>query len=516
VKNWKVSARMHALEAACVVVMLVLAAANWFSMSRLSDAQDVSRVKAVAAGEMKHVAGLGAELYRVVADTYINRKFEESAKKWQELNKDIDTALDGAAKAVSTEEDRRGVQAGRDVMAAIRKLYTEQYLPMTQKNASNEEISVVDDQVDKLIDQYDAAFTKVAADMDAMSNQADEDFNVLVGQTRWVNSLSVLLGGAVLVALGMTVSRSITQQLGMEPSDAIAMAHRIAQGDLTAADATRHAPPNSVAAALAEMLGTLESVVTQVRAGAESVASASAQISQGNMDLSSRTEQQASALQQTAATMDQLGTAVRHNAENATQANQLARGASGVATQGGDVVKQVVETMSGIADSSKRIADIISVIDGIAFQTNILALNAAVEAARAGEQGRGFAVVAGEVRNLAGRSADAAREIKGLITASVERVEAGNALVNQAGATMTEIVGSIQRVADIVAEITAASEEQSQGVQQVGQAVSQMDNNTQQNAALVEQSAAAAQSLKLQADGLVGVVAMFRLGQPGG
>nr|MBP6677088.1 hypothetical protein [Vitreoscilla sp.] len=470
--------------------------------------------KAQAAGEMKHVAGLGAQLYRVVADTYINRQFDDAAKKWQAVTADIDKSLDFAAKTVSTDDARRGVQAGRDTMTALRKLYTEQFLPLAKQGAKNEEIAGLDDQIDKLIDAYDDAFSKVAADLDVAANLANQEFDAMVVQTRWINSLSVLVGGLLLAGLGLAVSRSITQQLGLEPTEASAMARRIAQGDLSPSPHARTARPDSVAAALAEMLGTLEGVVTQVRAGAESVASASAQISQGNMDLSSRTEQQASALQQTAATMDQLGTAVRHNADNATQANQLARGASGVASQGGEVVKQVVQTMSGIADSSKRIADIISVIDGIAFQTNILALNAAVEAARAGEQGRGFAVVAGEVRNLAGRSADAAREIKGLITASVERVQAGSVLVNQAGATMTEIVGSIQRVADIVAEITAASEEQSQGVQQVGQAVTQMDNNTQQNAALVEQSAAAAQSLKQQADGLVGVVAMFKLRQP--
>jgi methyl-accepting chemotaxis protein len=245
------------------------------------------------------------------------------------------------------------------------------------------------------------------------------------------------------------------------------------------------------------------------------VATASAQIAQGNQDLSSRTEEQASALQQTAATMEQLGTTVRSNADSAKQANQLALGASAVAAQGGDVVGKVVTTMQGINDSSRKIGDIIGVIDGIAFQTNILALNAAVEAARAGEQGRGFAVVASEVRSLAQRSAEAAKEIKALIGRSVEQVEQGTALVDQAGKTMGEIVGSIQRVSDIVAEITAASAEQSDGVQQVGDAVSQMDQATQQNAALVEESAAAAESLKGQAQQLVQAVAVFKLSHEG-
>ncbi|MBH9577098.1 methyl-accepting chemotaxis protein [Inhella proteolytica] len=264
-------------------------------------------------------------------------------------------------------------------------------------------------------------------------------------------------------------------------------------------------------AALADMQATLGGTVSTVRGNAESVATASAQIAQGNADLSQRTEEQASALQQTAATLDELGATVRHNAENAREANQLAHTASAVAQQGGAVVGRVVDTMQGIQASSRKIADIIGVIDGIAFQTNILALNAAVEAARAGEQGRGFAVVAGEVRSLAQRSAEAAREIKALIGASVERVEQGSSLVDQAGQTMSEIVQSIQRVSAIVAEISTASAEQASGIGQVSLAVNQMDQVTQQNAALVEESAAAAESLRNQAGQLVQAVAVFRL-----
>jgi methyl-accepting chemotaxis protein len=264
-------------------------------------------------------------------------------------------------------------------------------------------------------------------------------------------------------------------------------------------------------ARLAEMQRSLAASVSQVRQGAESVATASAQIANGNQDLSGRTEQQASALQQTAATMEELGTTVRHNADNARQANQLAQGASSVALQGGQVVGQVVDTMRGINDSSKRISDIIAVIDSIAFQTNILALNAAVEAARAGEQGRGFAVVASEVRSLAQRSAEAAREIKTLIGTSVQRVEAGTQLVDRAGKTMEEIVAAIRRVSDVVSEISAASGEQSNGIGEVSEAVSSMDQATQQNAALVEQSAAAAESLRQQAQQLLQAVAVFRV-----
>jgi len=245
------------------------------------------------------------------------------------------------------------------------------------------------------------------------------------------------------------------------------------------------------------------------------VATASAQIAQGNNDLSSRTEQQASALEETASSMEQLSATVKQNAANANQANQLAMSASQVATSGGELMKKVVDTMKGIDTASNKIADIISVIDGIAFQTNILALNAAVEAARAGEQGRGFAVVAGEVRSLAQRSAEAAKEIKGLIGRSVEQVEQGTVLVDQAGRTMDDIVGSIRRVTDIVGEITSASAEQSSGFQQVGDAVGLMDRATQQNAALVEESAAAAESLKGQARQLVEAVAVFRLSHDG-
>ena len=260
-----------------------------------------------------------------------------------------------------------------------------------------------------------------------------------------------------------------------------------------------------------QFVAKIHGVLAQVRNSADGVALASAEIAQGNHDLSARTEHQASALEETAASMEELNSTVQQNADSARQANQLAVNASVVATQGGEVVGQVVETMKGINDASREIGEIISVIDGIAFQTNIPALNAAVEAARAGEQGRGFAVVASEVRSLAGRSAEAAKEIKMLINTSVERVEQGTALVDKAGVTMAEVVSSIRRVADIVGEISAASGEQQAGVAQVSEAVSSMDQTTQQNAALVEQMAAAASGLKSQADELVGVVGVFKL-----
>ncbi|MBV5299172.1 MAG: cache domain-containing protein [Rhodoferax sp.] len=322
-----------------------------------------------------------------------------------------------------------------------------------------------------------------------------------------------VLGVALIVGLiGFVISRAIVRGI----KTAVNVTDAMAAGDLTVN--IKAEGDDEIAAllrAMASMQASLATVVAQVRHGSEGVSSASAEIAQGNNDLSSRTESQASALQQTSASMEQLNATVTQNADSARQANVLAASASTIAVQGGEVVAQVVDTMKGINAASHQIADIIQVIDGIAFQTNILALNAAVEAARAGEQGRGFAVVASEVRALAGRSADAAKEIKSLINASVARVEQGSALVDQAGSTMIEVVRSIRRVTDLMGEISAASSEQSLGVSQVGEAVSQMDQVTQQNAALVEQMAAAAGSLKSQAQDLVQVVAVFKLDDHG-
>ena len=308
--------------------------------------------------------------------------------------------------------------------------------------------------------------------------------------------------------LGTLILRGITRPL----IQATRIAEAVSQGDLSHT-ITWHGRDEiaSLLQALSDMQAGLSAVVSNVRKGSEGVASASSEIAQGNHDLSARTESQASALEQTAASMEQLSAAVKQNADSAMQVNQLAKNASTVAIKGGEVVAQVVNTMKDINDSSRKISDIISVIDGIAFQTNILALNAAVEAARAGEQGRGFAVVASEVRSLAGRSANAAKEIKSLINASVERVEQGTALVDQAGTTMNEVVSSIRRVTDIVGEISLASNEQASGVAQVGEAVIQMDQVTQQNAALVEQMAAAASSLRSQSQDLVQAVAVFKI-----
>jgi len=356
-----------------------------------------------------------------------------------------------------------------------------------------------------------ALVERLRPDMAIVQDNTDR-FSLLVGEASGFIKVLVfsinLLGGLVLLASFWVIRKAVLGPL----DEALLLAGRIAQGDLTGQVVTRsNDEVGRLMAALANMNDNLAKVVGQVHNGTATIATASSQIARGNQDLSSRTEDQASSLEETAASMEEMTSTVKQNADNARQANQLAMTASNVAVKGGSVVSQVVSTMDSINASSRKIVDIIGVIDGIAFQTNILALNAAVEAARAGEQGRGFAVVAAEVRNLAQRSAAAAKEIKVLIGDSVDKVEEGSKQVAEAGKTMDEIVDSVKHVTDIMAEITAASQEQTSGIEQINQAIAQMDQVTQQNAALVEEAAAAADSLQEQATNLAEVVSVFKL-----
>ncbi len=348
----------------------------------------------------------------------------------------------------------------------------------------------------------------IAYETNLNANAATDAADAYASATTLMLTLSAI---ALAIGIGsaMMITRSLLAQLGGEPNDAAAIATRIADGDLTVDVPVKAGDQSSMMYAMRHMRDRLAAIVTEVRSGTDTIATASGQISAGNADLSSRTEEQAGSLEETASSMEELTSTVRQNADNAQQASAMAASASSVAAKGGQVVAQVVDTMGAINESARKIVDIISVIDGIAFQTNILALNAAVEAARAGEQGRGFAVVAGEVRNLAHRAGAAAKEIKTLIDDSVEKVGLGSQLVGQAGATMEEIVGSVQRVTDIMSEISAASREQSSGIDQVNQAITQMDQVTQQNAALVEEASAASESMQEQAARLAELVGTF-------
>ncbi|CAB5688571.1 methyl-accepting chemotaxis protein [Comamonas aquatica] len=410
-------------------------------------------------------------------------------------------------KALDPESQKRAQNVGE-----VRKVWLSTRNDINQMKLSADSQTVQNFVQQKFIPTTTAYIQATQELVDGEAQQvatAETEVKAMFAQLYTLGAILMVLTVAIATFISWRLSRGIAA--GVEQARAVAQ--RIGAGDLSQ-DVQIHSGDEigQLLTALRDMQSNLAQVVRSVRHGSDNVATASSEIAQGNQDLSARTESQASALEETSASMEELGSTVKQNADNARQANQLAQNASNVAVQGGQVVAQVVDTMKGISESSAKIADIISVIDGIAFQTNILALNAAVEAARAGEQGRGFAVVAAEVRSLAGRSAEAAKEIKALITASVQRVDQGTSLVDQAGATMNEVVQSIRRVTDIMGEISAASSEQSAGVAQVGEAVTQMDQATQQNAALVEEMSAAATSLHGQAQELVQAVAVFKLG----
>jgi methyl-accepting chemotaxis protein len=507
------------LGLAFAILVLLTVAVGGFGLRQLSSvnarAQEIAddRLPSVKAlGELQAVAG---RLRRQEADHVLSVSGEEMSKVEKEMRQSQAAFVDkqqAYERQISSTEERSGYEAFKQ----RRDAWLAQHDKLMELSSSEDGLR---DEVKSFYrGPSRSAFLAMVAELDKLVefNDRAAEASAAAAHAAFETALlwtCVLMATAVALAsaLGFGIVRNVIRQLGGEPADASALAQRVAAGDLSVPIALRAGDQSSLLAALKRMQDSLTTLVAGVRSNAEQVAAAAAQISQGNSDLSGRTEEQASALEQTAASMEQLAATVKKNADNAVQGNHLALTASQVVTQGGEVVSQVVETMKDINASSRKIAEIIGVIDDIAFQTNILALNAAVEAARAGEQGRGFAVVAGEVRSLAQRCAAAAREIKGLIQTSVERVEQGTELVDRAGATMSEVVLSIRRVTSLMGEISTASAEQSAGVAQVGEAVSEMDRATQQNAALVEESAAAAQSLELQAQQLVNTVAVFKL-----
>jgi methyl-accepting chemotaxis protein-1 (serine sensor receptor) len=508
-----ISTRLSILIGTMAVLLLMIGSIGLYGMGKTDNSLESVYVNnTIPIQQLGDIQYLMLRNRLVIANAEIEKSPERTAKSISEVESNLATITKEwnsyLRSDMTTEEavmiknfdeaNTRYVQGGlQPALTALRASDYEQTLKVI---------------VEKIRPDFDTARDKLTPLIKLQVDAAKIEYETADASFKTIRIFAIsaiLLGLLFAASFGLSILRSITVPLRR----AADVTEAIAQGDLTQSVDTSGTNEISVLmTAVNHMQTSLAGVVSHVRQGSESVATASAEIAQGNQDLSNRTESQASALEQTAASMEELSSTVKQNADNARQANQLAMSASTVAVQGGEVVAQVVDTMKGINEASRKISDIISVIDGIAFQTNILALNAAVEAARAGEQGRGFAVVASEVRSLAGRSAEAAKEIKTLINASVERVEQGTTLVDQAGTTMQEVVSSIRRVTDIMGEISAASNEQSQGVSQVGDAVTQMDQVTQQNAALVEEMAAAASSLRSQAQELVQTVAVFKLG----
>jgi methyl-accepting chemotaxis protein len=507
----KIATKLFVSFGAVLVLTLVLGISNMWSMDRVNQASTdladnwMPSVRAVMdlrtdVGEVRRweLAHLLNEDPAAMAD-YEQRLDKALALLKQHRDNYEKLISSPEEKAIATEFDK-GLAAflsDHGKMIEMSRAGKKTEARTLSSNSSAQALTIITDNVNKLV--------KLNVDG---GDVASEAASATYQNARITSIVLLVLNIGIGMVLAMWVARIVATPL----QEAVSLARDVADGDLTRSiDVKSACETGQLMQALKDMTGNLQSLVSQVRNGTDTIATASSEIASGNQDLSSRTEEQASSLEETASSMEELTSTVKQNADNARQANQLAQSASGIAMKGGDVVGQVVGTMASINESSRKIVDIISVIDGIAFQTNILALNAAVEAARAGEQGRGFAVVASEVRNLAHRSAAAAKDIKLLISDSVDKVEAGSVLVNQAGETMNEIVTSITRVTDIMSEITSASVEQSAGIEQVNTAIVQMDQVTQQNAALVEQAAAAAESMQEQAAKLSEVVSVFKL-----
>jgi methyl-accepting chemotaxis protein len=513
-KQMKVGTRLGLGFGLVLLLLLAIAALGVYNMSAIHDKLDrvvnQNAVKTELVGRMSEAVHIVARVSRSVVlldnDAAINNEMTKvtAARAMYNESRDKLAAMPATAQGIAI----------RDRVAVLQntsRTFNDQVFAAALAHDDATATGILMQQAGPVTQQWQDAMAEYAA-LQRATNAADADAAAMA-YARARNTMLLLsaLAIAIGVVASLLIARNLLRQLGGEPDYAADIAGRIAAGDLTVAVDTRHDDQHSMLHAMKMMRDALAAIVTEVRTGTQTIATASTQIAIGNQDLSARTEEQASALEETASSMEELTSAVRQNTDNARQANVLANTASTVARQGGSVVAQVVDTMGAINASSRKIVDIIGVIDGIAFQTNILALNAAVEAARAGEQGRGFAVVATEVRNLAQRSASAAREIKELIGNSVEKVEVGSKLVEQAGQTMDDVVASVQRVNDIMVEISNAGHEQSAGIEQINQAVTEMDTVTQQNAALVEEAAAAAEALQEQAANLERIVSVFRV-----
>jgi methyl-accepting chemotaxis protein len=512
INNLRVTAKLWlALSLLLLSLFGVVAFSDWrsadldertASLTRKSDAKVIAATRWAGLSDLL-VARIEASIISPtpeVADAFKNPIKAEQARV-SELQKTLESLS-------SSEAERKQMQLVGENRKVVLKIMAAQN---QAKSAGDVEgaLGIYQREFSPAIKTYSQSVQEFVRIQEAAAQQVREELAQEREHLRLASGLLALLIIAAAIVGAALLIRSIRRPL----ADAVDLASRIAAGDLSAQpDVSRGDEFGDMMRALKKMNDSLGMVVGKVRSSAESVVAASSEIAAGNLDLSSRTEQQASSLEETASSMEEMTSTVKQNADNARQANQLAGSASDVAVRGGVMVSRVVDTMASINEASKKIVDIIGVIDGIAFQTNILALNAAVEAARAGEQGRGFAVVASEVRSLAQRSAAAAKEIKTLIGDSVEKVDTGAKLVDQAGTTMQEIVDSVRRVTDIIGEITAASQEQTSGIEQINQAISQMDQVTQQNASLVEEAAAAAASMQEQARELVDVVSAFKLG----
>lgn len=422
----------------------------------------------------------------------------------------VKKSLEKLEAGLKTEEGKR-LLAG--VMAARAKYgpALDEFVKLVNSNERERAHELLTTKMDKAHEEYIVAVDKLIEFLTDLAKKNGQEAGSQAQVASWTIVVASLIAIVLAIVVALMIIRKVTAQLGGEPDYAAEVVKTIAGGDLSRKIQTRPGDESSLLASMKAMQENLKQTISQIKESVETINTAAQEIAAGNSDLSQRTEEQASSLEETASSIEELTSTVKQNADNAAHANTLAHNASEIAIKGGEVVGNVVDTMSGINEASRKIVDIISVIDGIAFQTNILALNAAVEAARAGEQGRGFAVVAGEVRNLAQRSAAAAKEIKLLINDSVDRVEGGSKLVEEAGQTMAEVVSSVRRVSEIINEISNASMEQSTGIEQVNQAIAQMDQVTQQNAALVEEAAAAAESLEDQAQNLAEAIAVFKM-----